>query len=61
MMENQELIKSGVEHPSPHRKGCFGDLIQLRYSGIYALRQGAVIISVPQDWASKIAAQQKGA
>lgn len=54
-MENQELIKTGVEHPAPHRKGEIGDLIRFKSSGIYALRIGAKIINVPQDWAAKIA------
>jgi len=55
-MENQELIKAGVQHPAAHRKGTFGDLIRFRASGIYALRQGAMILNVPQDLACRIAA-----
>ena len=54
-MENQELIKSGVEHPLAHRKGTYGDLVRFRSTGIYALRVGAVLVSVPQDWAAKLA------
>ncbi len=57
-MENQELIKSGVEHPAPHRQGTIGDLIRFRSSGIYSLRVGGRIINVPQEWAAKLAAQK---
>ena len=58
-MENQELIKTPVEHPAKHRLGTYGDLIRFRNTGIFALRQGGIIITVPQDWAAREAAKNQ--
>ena len=54
-IDNQEVIKSWVEHPAKHRKGTYGQLVRFRSTGIYVLRCGGRIIGVPQDWASRIA------
>lgn len=49
--------KNQHEHPAQHNAGTFG-YVCLSGTGVYALKVGASIMSCPQDWASKIHAQE---
>lgn len=45
------------EHPAKHQAGRFGNVV-LSPAGVYALRVGGSTMSCPQDWATKIHAEE---
>ena len=45
------------EHPVKHQAGKFGNVVRSA-AGIYALRVGGSTMSCPQDWATKIHAEE---
>ena len=49
--------KKQYEHPAPHQAGVFG-YVCISGVGVYALKVGASMMSCPQDWASRIHAQE---
>jgi hypothetical protein len=56
MAKNWES-KRLYEHPAQHQKGTYGR-ITLYDSGVYGLTVGASHMSCPQDWASRIHAEE---
>jgi hypothetical protein len=57
-MEKQWESKGLHEHPAKHQTGTFGK-IQLSKAGVYVLKVGSSHMSCPQDWATKIHAQEQ--
>ena len=51
--------KNLYEHPAPHNAGRHG-YVCMSGAGVYVLKVGGSVMSCPQDWASKIHAQEIG-
>lgn len=45
------------EHPAKHQAGVYGNVV-LSTAGVYALRVGGSTMSCPQEWATKIHAEE---
>ena len=57
-MENQWESKQLHEHPAKHQAGIFGKIL-LSETGVYVLKVGSSHMSCPQNWATKIHAQEQ--
>jgi hypothetical protein len=57
-MQKQWESKGLHEHPAKHQVGTFGKII-LSPAGVYVLKVGSSHMSCPQDWATKIHAQEQ--